>query len=127
MNGLEVSRFFNILRNYAYKTEKSCIESELLSNEEYGITTSLSKVQFDELYTDCNYYFGGKVRHKINKKDLLMFLCKLRQGLSDEFLKVIFKYSRRQSLSDHASLVRKSLMKKFVSENIGFQSITRQQ
>jgi len=57
---------------------------------------------------------------------LLTFLYKLRQGLSDEFLKVIFNYSSRQAVSLAIGTVRKSLMQRFVFSNIGFQAITRE-
>ncbi|EFN63420.1 hypothetical protein EAG_13279, partial [Camponotus floridanus] len=52
-------------------------------------------------------------------------LCKLRQGLSDEFLKVIFHYPSRQTVSLTIQTVRRSLMQRFVPQNIGFQAITR--
>ncbi|EFN67606.1 hypothetical protein EAG_08212, partial [Camponotus floridanus] len=53
------------------------------------------------------------------------FLCKLRQGISDEMLKVIFQYSTRQSASLAISLVRKSLRARFIPENIGFAAVDR--
>lgn len=55
-----------------------------------------------------------------------MFLCKLRQGLSDDFLQVIFEYSSRQATSMAISTVRQSLMQRFVPENIGLNSITKE-
>ena len=78
LNGLEVSRFFRILRNYVRQYEKSPIEPEFLTEEEYVILTSLTKEQFDELHTFCNPYFEENVLHTIEKKHLLLFLCKLR-------------------------------------------------
>lgn len=56
-----------------------------------------------------------------------MFLCKLKQGLSDDFLKLIFNYNSRQAVSMAISTVRKSLMIRFVSQNIGLNAITREQ
>lgn len=53
-------------------------------------------------------------------------MCKLRQGLSDEFLKVTFNYSSRQAVSLTIATVRKFLMQQFVPNNIGFKAITRQ-
>ncbi|EZA49490.1 hypothetical protein X777_12284 [Ooceraea biroi] len=59
------------------------------TDEEFKSIAPISKDQFRELYTfyDPVPREGGH-RH-VSKRDLL-FLCKLRQGLSDEFLKVIF-------------------------------------
>lgn len=49
----------------------------------------------------------------------------MRQGLSDEFLKVIFEYPSRQATSLAISTVRHSLMQRFVPTNIGLDAITR--
>lgn len=57
---------------------------------------------------------------------MLMFLCKLRQGLPNEFLKVIFQYLSRQATSVAVATVRQSLMLRFVSQNIGLNAITRE-
>lgn len=54
-----------------------------------------------------------------------MFLCKLRQGLSDNLLKIIFKYSSRQAVSRMVSIVRQSLLVTFTQQNVGLQSISR--
>lgn len=51
----------------------------------------------------------------------------MKQGISDDFLKVIFNYRTRQAVSLAISTVRECLMGRFVFENIGFNSITRQQ
>lgn len=56
----------------------------------------------------------------------MVFLCKLRQGLSDEFLRVIFNYSTRQAVSMTVSTVRQSLATRFVNENIGVACINRE-
>ena len=62
----------------------------------------------------------------VKKKDLLMFLCKLCQGLSDAFIKVIFEYSSRQAVSAVIATARQSLMQHFVPNNIGFDAIMRE-
>lgn len=69
--------------------------------------------------------------HKINqylcvtKRHLLAFLCKMRQGLSDDFLTFIFGYGSRQRTSTVIATVRQSLMLRFVPENLGLNAITR--
>ncbi|KAL3281443.1 hypothetical protein HHI36_004652 [Cryptolaemus montrouzieri] len=40
---------------------------------------------------------GERGHRCVNEKDSLTFLCKLRQGLSNDFLKIIFNYSSRQA------------------------------
>jgi len=54
-------------------------------------------------------------------------LCKLRQGLSDEFLCAMFQYPSRASVSGVIATVRQSLMQRFVPKNIGFNAITREE
>ena len=50
----------------------------------------------------------------------------MRQGVSDDFLKVIFSYSTRQTVSSVIDKVRKSLHLRFVPQNIGFYAISRE-
>lgn len=66
-----------------------------------------------------------KSRH-ISKKDLLTFLCKIKQGFSDDFLRAIFNYKSRQSVSLAVADVRKSLVATFVPNNLGFGAISRE-
>lgn len=62
------------------------------TDEEFKSIAPLSKDQFRELYTFCDSKPREKGHRYVSKRDLLLFLCKLRQGLSDELLKVIFHY-----------------------------------
>ncbi|EZA52958.1 hypothetical protein X777_07635 [Ooceraea biroi] len=78
--------------NCLYNDESS------FTDEEFKSIAPISKDQFHELYTFCDPVPRGGHRH-VSKRDLLLFLCKLRQGLSNEFFKVIFHYPRRQIVS----------------------------
>ena len=93
------------------------------TNEEAYTLTSLTKEQFNELFAYCDRVPG----RRIQRKDLLMFLCKLRQGLSDEFLTLLFQYNSRRDTSLAVAAIRQSLMLRFVPENIGLNAITRDQ
>lgn len=98
-----------------------------LTDEEMYTLTSLTKQQFNELYTFCDPIPVPGGHRYVHRKDLLMFLCKLRQGLSDEFLAVLFKYSSRKTVSMAVNTVRESLMGRFVANNVGLGAITREQ
>ena len=98
-----------------------------VSDQEFRALSPILKVDFNDLFTYCDRIPVPGGHHYVNKKDLLCFLCKLKQGLSDEFQWVMFQYSSRQAESLAISTVRESLMLRFVTENIGFQSITREQ
>ncbi|EZA50292.1 hypothetical protein X777_11303 [Ooceraea biroi] len=89
------------------------------TDEEFKSIAFISKDQFRELYTFCDPVPREGGHRHVSKRDLLLFLCKLRQGLSDEFLKVIFHYSSRQLISLTIKTVRTSLMQQFVPQNIG--------
>lgn len=53
-------------------------------------------------------------------------MCKIIQDLSDNFLKVTFVYSSRQTVSSVIDCVKRLLSQRFVLNNIGPASITRQ-
>ncbi|KAL1488845.1 hypothetical protein ABEB36_014640 [Hypothenemus hampei] len=97
-----------------------------LTDEDYKIFCPLSKEQFRELFTYCDRVPREGGYRYVSKKDLLMFLCKIRQGLSDEFLCAMFQYSSRQDTSLAIATVRKSLTQRFVPANIGFDAIRRE-
>lgn len=104
------------------------IEDETcFTDEEFENYFPVTKEQFQELYNYCDSVplIGGGQRH-VYKKYLLVFLCKLRQGLSDTFLCSMFKYSSRQAVSMAIATVGQSLMKTFVRKNIGFDAISRE-
>jgi hypothetical protein len=63
----------------------------------------------------------------IVKRDLILFLTKMRQAISDDILKVIFEYSSRQAVSMAIGKVRKILMHDFVPKYLELEAITRDQ
>ena len=125
IRGPRLQTFLQGLREVAKDMNK--IEDEnSYTDEEFECLCPMTKPQFRELFTLCvEVPCDGGFRY-VKKKDLIMFLFKLRQGLSDEFLRVIFKYSTRSNVSTVIATVRKSLMIDFVPDNIGFDSITRE-
>lgn len=126
LKGMQLQQFMEGLREAAKKhTSRDFEDINSFSNEEFISLTSLSKVQFNELYEFCDPIVRGNVRY-ITRKHLLTFLLKLRQGISDDFLKVIFQYPTRQDTSLIISNVRISLTKRFVPNNLGFNAITRE-
>lgn len=118
--GRYLERFLQATRNAINRRRFEDVYD--LTDEETLIFTSLTKQQFDELFNYCDRVNG----RAISRKDLFMFLCKLRQGLSDEFLAPMFDYPNRREVSRSVDAVRQSLMLRFVPENIGLTAITRQ-
>ena len=98
--------------------------SEQLS-EDLKCFPPISKEQFDDIHRFCGPVLEENIFRSVSKKDLFLFLSKMRQGLSDEFLKVIFDYRSRERVSLAISTVLRSLVQRFVPENIGLASITK--
>jgi len=94
---------------------------------EFNVISPINKQQIAELFTYCDPVPYRDRYRQICKKDLLCFLCKFRQGLCDDLLCLMFQYSPRQATSLAISIVKQSLVTRFVVENIGFQAITKQQ
>lgn len=119
IKGTQLMSFLQALRDavnshveYKFNDENSFTDDEL------KCLISVTKEQFRELFTFCDSDLKLERQRHITKKHLLIFLCKLRQGLSNAFLTVIFNYSSRQNTSMIIPTVRQSLMKRFVPSNI---------
>ncbi|KAL1501391.1 hypothetical protein ABEB36_006717 [Hypothenemus hampei] len=119
------------LRQEAQQNDPSFGDESTFSDDEFSAISPISRDQFQDLYIHCvpvSVQEGNVHKNRnISKKNLLTFLCKMKQGLSDDLLRVIFKYSCRQAVHRAISLVRRSLMLDFVPHNLGLASITRAQ
>lgn len=123
--GQELNELLQMLRVFARPDQLNFNNVSSIADDDFQLISPITKEQFDDMFTYCDDFpDGNQIRH-ISKKDLLLFLCKIRQGLSDYFLKVIFNYSSRQSVSLTIRNVRTSLMLRFVPQNIGLNAITR--
>lgn len=120
IKGPQLTLFLQQLQNIA-KTGNKFINYQTMSDEDFKVISPIDKNQFEDLFNYCEHVDD----RNIDKRDLLMFLCKLRQGLSDHFLKIVFNYSSRQAVSIKVAAVRQSLNTRFVQQNVGFQSISR--
>lgn len=126
IRGSELQQFMQAFRTVA--VNQNVIDTHTLTDEEFIVMTSITKEQFEDLFAYCDSVYDPDGRKRnIDRRHLLIFLCKMRQGLSDEFLRVIFKFNTRQALSKIVSNVRSSLMLRFVPGNLGLEAITRDQ
>jgi len=128
--GAILQTFLQQLRVDVVKAGNTRINEVMAGNlgiDDFKIIIPINKEQFEELYTFCGPVPEGDRMRLVSKRDLLVFLCKMRQGLSDDFFKVSFNYPTRQSVSAVVAKVRQSLMQRFVPANIGFRSLTREE
>lgn len=86
-----------------------------LTTKHFKQFTSLDKDQFFILFDYCIL-----IHVCYTKKELIAFLMKLRQGLSDDFIKSLINFLSRQSVSLFITKVRTNLMTRF--ENLGITS-----
>lgn len=126
IKGQQLQAFLQGLRSVA-KNQARFVDENSFTDVEFESFSPMTKQQFLELFTYCDRVPVQGGHRYISKKDLLMFLCKMRQGLSDDFLKILFEYSSRQAVSMTIATVRQSLMQRFVPDNIGLNAITREQ
>ncbi|KAL7290544.1 hypothetical protein TKK_0015312 [Trichogramma kaykai] len=121
--GQYIQNFMEAMRSSILKSRRIGDVRDL-TDEETCTLTSLTKEQFNDMFTQCPRIRG---RRAITSRDLLIFLIKMRQGLSDQFLDTLFELSSRQHASIIIKEVRERLMKEFVPNNIGLQAITREE
>ncbi|XP_043476347.1 uncharacterized protein LOC122507609 [Leptopilina heterotoma] len=126
INRQDFQPFFEGVRNAAVE-RVSFIDIDSMSDEDFRACFPVSKDHFEELYNFRVPVPRENGHRYVTRKDLLAFLCKMRQGLPDKFLKVMFNYPSRQSVSLAIATVRQSLMLQFVPQNIGFHAITPNQ
>ncbi|KAL6265721.1 hypothetical protein P5V15_002523 [Pogonomyrmex californicus] len=106
-----------ILQELRRVSQNGCLynDENSFTDKEFKSIAFISKDQFRKLFTFCDPVPREESHRYVLKRVLLLFLCKLHQGLSDEFLKFNYPNSER------------SLMQRFVPQNIDFQAITRDQ
>ncbi|XP_058806543.1 uncharacterized protein LOC131672967 [Phymastichus coffea] len=128
LNGEEAQSFLQGMREEIKRSAERRYEDEHgVTNEEFQTLYSLTKVQFNDLYSFCDPVPVPRGHRYISKKDLLCFLCKLSHSLSDDFLCVMFYYPSRQSTGMQIATVRQSLSARFCHGNIGFDAMTREE
>ena len=131
--------------DYSYLNRSSIIE--LLSNvRQVALNASSNRLSFDNLndYTDCDLtnmtglnkdqlldlynYVSPHVRNtpaRSSLTTLVLFLFKMKSGLSNKFLSTLFGISK-SSIRRAIHSVRRVLMNEFVPYNIGFSHISRE-
>lgn len=127
LTGEHLTQFLGMIRELSRFNEPDLNDVNTLTEDEFALISPITKNQFDDLLQFCRDVPDGNNRRRVKRKDLLIFLCKLRQGLPDDFLKLMFNVSSRQAVSLTIAKVRQSLMIDFVPQNIGLNAITREE
>lgn len=98
IKGAEVQNLIVELRVNA-STPPHFKDEDDFNEEDFQAMTSLKKEQFLSIFEYIEPVSAGETHEYVKKKDLIMFLTKMRHGLSDNTLKLIFNYSTRRLVS----------------------------
>lgn len=98
-----------------------------LSDEEYRPLTSLSRNEFDNLVKEVSSSNMRNACHRTIRTAVGIYLCKLRLGLSNSLLAIMFQLPDKRVVSRVINSARKALVEDFVPYNLGFGHVTRQE
>ncbi|CAF1559096.1 unnamed protein product, partial [Rotaria sordida] len=91
---------------------------ESLTDDECKSLTSLSKIQFNELISFTSTFNIHNSPYRSIRAAVAILLCKLRLGLSNKLLAILFQIPDKRVISRALSSARAALMNKFVPENL---------
>lgn len=99
-----------------------------LSNDAYPILTSLSKDAFDNLVEVVSTSSSARnSSYRSIRTAVGIYLCKLRLGLSNSLLSIMFDLVDKRSVSRIVNSARQALSECFTPYNLGFNHITRRE
>ena len=101
--------------------------SHRLSSGDYFILTGLGRLQFDDL---CSHIPSSALHHSETRSPRAAVAClmmKLRLGLSNEVLSVMFSFRNRRVVGHVIQSALSALTQHFVPFNLGFHHVTRRQ
>ena len=102
-------------------------DSRDLSDDAYFTLTSLSKDAFDHLVEEVSSSNVKNSCHRSVRTAVGIYLCKIRLGLSNRLLTIMFELPDKRIVSRIINSARQALMESFVPYNLGFNHITRQE
>ena len=114
-------------RLYQDKERLDFDNSHSMSDNEYRVLTSLSKSQFDDLIGRIS---PARIRNSSNRSirtAVGILLCKLRRGLSNQLLAILFELPDKKTVSRTIESARTALISEFVPFNVGFNHISRRE
>ena len=115
-------------RQYFQKQKRLDFDDpRVLSDDEYRALTTLSKDQFNDLMTHISTYDIYNSSNRSIRTAIALLLCKLRVGLSNKLLAILFHLPDAKTVSRTLESARRALMSTFVPFNLGLNHISRQE
>lgn len=102
-------------------------DSRNLSDDLYPTLTSLSKEAFDQLVKEVSSSNMRNSCHRSIRTAIGIYLCKLRLGLSNSLLAIMFELPDKRVVSRIINSARQAIMDEFVPYNLGFGHVTREE
>ena len=128
-NSSEVETLLGNFRNmYNSKRRFSFDDVHELSDNEYPILTGLSKDSFDDIVGIVSS--SSSLRNSSQRSirtAVGVYLCKLRLGLSNSLISIMFNFSDKRSVARIINSARQALSECFTPYNLGFNHITRRE
>ena len=100
---------------------------QFLSNDDYNILTGLSMSQFDDLISQISTSDIRNSSYRSIRTAIAILLCKLRLGLSNRMLTILFELSDKRAISRALESARRALINSFVPYNLGFTHVARRE
>jgi hypothetical protein len=128
INRATILNLLQQMRILCHKNDKSHLDFDdlqSLTDNDYMTLIGLNKINFQIVCDSLKVQLKETPLRSL-RKSVAMFLCKLRTGLSNQILSVLFRISKT-SLRRAIAAVRNAIMTSFVPQNLGFAHITREQ
>lgn len=128
-NSSDVETLLGCFRNlYNAKRRFNFDDGHELSDNEYPTLTGLSKVFFDDL---VGIVSSSSIMRNSSQRSIRtavgIYLCKLRLGLSNSLLSMMFNLSDKRTVARIINSARQALSECFTPYNLGFNHITRRE
>ncbi|CAM4847138.1 unnamed protein product [Rotaria magnacalcarata] len=125
IDSIEFQIFVEDIRVILFKQKKFDFDDpSCFSDEGYQTIVGLCKEQFNRLVNTVSSMRNSPVRSV--RVAVAVFLAKLRLGLSNRVLAVLFNLENKRVVSRINNQVRKALMEDFVPYHLGLKHITRE-
>lgn len=111
--------FFQQQKRFNFDDERS------MTDDVFKTLTSLSKQQFNDLIDQISY---SDIRNSSNRSvrtAIAILLCKLRLGLSNQLLAILFQLPNKRTVARSIESARRVLMADFIPNNVGFGHVSR--
>ena len=122
----DVQLIINTCQMYFQQQKRFNFDDEHSMTDDVSKTfTSLSKEQFNDLINHISY---SDIRNSSNRSvrtAITILLCKLRLGLSNQLLAILFQLPNKRTVARSIESARRVLMANFVPNNVGFGHVSR--